>query len=147
MDKLKEHPMRGCIIIFFICFVARIIEYFITRTDETILSENFLHKVFGIILLIIVLKYMQLQWRDIGFTKDGMLLGIGKGLLLGGACFAIAYFVECMILYSLNGDVHLVFYASGFSLTNSMEQQSGVAFIVLCVCFNLVNVWMEGRHF
>jgi len=82
MDKLEKPPICSCIIIFFICVIARIIEYFIIRTDETSVSENFLHKVFGIILLITVLKYTRLKWKDIGFTKDGMLLGIGKGLLV-----------------------------------------------------------------
>jgi len=147
MKQLKEHPMRGCIIIFFACFAVRIIEYFVIRTDETFLSENFLHKVFGIILLKIALKSMRLKWKDIGFCKTGMLVGIGKGLLLGGACFAIAYFAECMILYCLNGDAHLAFYASGFSLTNNMEQQSGAVFIALCGCLNLINVWMEEGIF
>ncbi len=74
MNKLRKHPILSCIIIFLICVIARIIEYFIIRTDETILSENFLHKVFGIILLIIILKYTQLKWSDIGFTKQGILV-------------------------------------------------------------------------
>jgi len=147
MDKLKKHPMRSCIVLFFICAVARMIEYFIIRTDETIVSENFLHKVFGIILLTTVLRYMRLAWKDIGFTKDGLLPGIGKGLLLGGICFVIAYVIECVILYNLHHDVHLAFYASGFSLTNSMGQQRGILFIMLCVCFNLINVWMEEGIF
>jgi len=134
-------------ILFLICMIARVIEYFVIRTDETVMAENFLHKVFGIILLITVLKCMQLHWKDIGFTRDGMLPGIGKGSLLGAACFVIAYFVECIILYSLHHDVHLAFYASGFSLTNPMERQSGMIFIVLCVCFNLINVWMEEGVF
>lgn len=147
MDTLKRHPICSCSILFFICAIARIIEYFLIRTDETILSENFLHKVFGIILLIVVLKYKQFTWQDIGFIKDKMLLGIGKGLWWGSICFLIAYGVECVILYSLNHDVHLAFYVSGFSLTNTMEQQRGIGFIMLCVCVNLVNVWMEEGIF
>lgn len=90
---------------------------------------------------------MQFKWKDIGLTKDGMLPGIGKGLLLGGTCFVIAYFIECSILYSFNNDVHLAFYASGFSLLNDMEQHSGIIFIMLCICFNLINVWMEEGIF
>jgi len=123
------------------------IEYFIIKTDETILSENFLHKVFGIILLTTVLRYMRLTWEDIGFTRDGLPRGIGKGLLLGCACFAIAYLIECAVLYGLHNDVHLALYASGFSLTNNLEQQRGIIFIILCVCFNLMNVWMEEGVF
>ena len=51
MYSLKKKPILNCFIIFTICLIARVIEYFAIRTDESILSENFLHKVFGIILL------------------------------------------------------------------------------------------------
>ena len=51
MYLLKKKPILNCFIIFTICLIARVIEYFVIRTDESILSENFLHKVFGIILL------------------------------------------------------------------------------------------------
>ncbi len=61
MDKLNKRPVWGCLIVFFACAAARIAEYFIIRTDETAVSENFLHKVFGIILLTAALKYMGLE--------------------------------------------------------------------------------------
>ena len=57
MEKsIKKQPMLSCAIIFTVCSFARLIEYFIIRTDETVISENFLHKLFGIILLAIILR-------------------------------------------------------------------------------------------
>ena len=73
MDRLKKHSILSCIVIFFVCIVARIIEYFFIRTDETFLSENFIHKVFGIIVLIMILRICQQKWKDIGFSVDGII--------------------------------------------------------------------------
>lgn len=147
MEKLKKHSFSCCAIIFLICSIARIVEYFIIRTDETIVSENFIHKVFGIVLLFFVLKSYKLKWSDIGFCKEGMFHGIGMGLLLGSICFAVAYSIESILLYSINKDVHLAFYASGFSLTNDMQRQSGLVFVLLCLLFNMINVCMEEGVF
>lgn len=147
MEKLKKHSFSCCAVIFLICSIARIVEYFIIRTDETIVSENFIHKVFGIVLLFFVLKSYKLKWSDIGFCKEGMFHGIGMGLLLGSICFAVAYSIESILLYSINKDVHLAFYASGFSLTNDMQRQSGLVFVLLCLLFNMINVCMEEGVF
>jgi len=147
MTKLKTHPFACCSILFMLCTIARIVEYFILRTDETILSENFIHKVFGIVLLFLVLKRYHRSWSDIGFAKSGILRGIGMGLLLGFLCFAVAYSAESLILYCMNRDVHFAFYASGFSLTNDMQRQTDLVFIALCILFNVINVWMEEGVF
>ena len=116
-------------------------------TDETFLSENFLHKLFGILLLWGILSISKLRWKDIGFSPDGIMSGIGKGLLFGLVCSVFAYTVECIILLFLHGNVHLSFYASGFSLTNEKGSQAGILFILASVLFNLINVWMEEGVF
>ena len=107
--RIKECPILSCIILFCICGTARLIEYFVIRTDETVLSENVLHKVFGIAVLAVVLCLLHSSWRDIGFGKSGVASDIVKGLLLGGGCFLIAYLVEGMILYHINGTVSYSF--------------------------------------
>ena len=47
----------------------------------------------------------------------------------------------------LHGNVHLSFYASGFSLTNEKVSQAGILLILSSVLFNLINVWMEEGVF
>lgn len=147
LNQLIKKPILSCSIIFVICSVARLIEYFYIRTDETFLSENFLHKLFGILLLWGVLSICKLRWKDIGFSSDGTVSGIGKGLLFGLVCSIFAYVVECLTLFFLHGNVHLSFYTSGFSLTNEKGSQAGILFILLSVLFNLINVWMEEGVF
>lgn len=147
MKRLKKQPILSCTGIFIICVCVRIFEYFVIRTDETVISENFIHKVFGIILLFVTVYGFKIKWSDIGFTGRGVFSGAGKGILLGAVCFSIAYSAECLILYIMNHNVHLEVYASGFSLTNDMQKQRGIIFIFLCIIFNLINVWMEEGVF
>lgn len=148
MEKnIKEKPILSCIIIFSICGLARLMEYYMIRTDETILSENFLHKVFGVIVLAIVLKSLRHNWQSIGFVKDELVSGVAKGLMLGGCCFIVAYAIECLILYHVNQNVSLSFYISGFSLSGETVKHTGVLFLLLCIVFNVINVWMEEGIF
>ena len=116
MNILKKHSIVVCWGIFIVCVIARIIEYFFIRTDETVLAENFIHKIFGIVILFILLRVTKGKWSDIGFVRTGFASNITKGLLLGIICFIVAYTIECIILYVMNGNVNLCFYASGFSL-------------------------------
>lgn len=140
-------PTLSCVLIFLICCAARVVEYFWIRTDETTLAENFIHKVFGIVVLVVILALAQLTWDSIGFTKTKIAQNILKGLLLGASCFSVAYFVECILLYCVNGNVQLSVYTSGFSLNGEAVKQDGIRFILLCVSFNLINVWMEEGVF
>ena len=147
LNRLLKTPILSCSMIFIVCSVARVIEYFYMRTDETFLSENFLHKLFGILLLWGILSISKLGWKDIGFTSNGIMSGVGKGLLFGLLCAIFSYVVECLTLFFLHGNVHLSFYASGFSLTNEKVSQAGILLILSSVLFNLINVWMEEGIF
>ncbi len=144
---VKKKPILSCVIIFAICGLARLIEYFVIRTDETIISENFLHKVFGIVVLSIVLHVCNDNWKSSGFVKNRMASDILKGLLLGGCCFLVAYSIECLILYLVNQNVSLSFYISGFTLNGEAIRHDGALFLFLCVVLNIINVWMEEGVF
>lgn len=78
-----EKSILSCVLIFLICCIARVVEYFGIRTDETILAENFIHKVFGIIILVVMLVLSKLSWDSIGFTKTKIVQNVLKGLTLG----------------------------------------------------------------
>ena len=145
--KKYNRKLLICLFTFILCYIARIIEYFFIRTDETILAENFLHKVFGIIILVLIVIFTNLTWNSIGFTKKAVLKNIFKGLILGTICFSIAYFIECIVLYCMNGNVQISIYTSGFSLNGASIKQTGIEFVFLCIIFNLINVCMEEGIF
>lgn len=148
MKNIEEKkPVLSCVILFAICGAARIIEYFVIKTDETIFAENFLHKAFGIAILAIVLHSRGNTWKSIGFIKGKMISDILKGFLLGGSCFFVAYSIECLMLYQTNQNVSIAFYISGFTLNGETIRHDGFRFLLLCIVLNLTNVWMEEGVF
>lgn len=54
---------------------------------------------------------------------------------------------KAAILAYSNKNVSLLFYVSGFSLTGESVKQTGVTFFLLCIIFNIINVWMEEGIF
>ncbi len=146
-DIEKKKPALSCVILFTICSSARIIEYFLIKTDETIFAENFLHKAFGIAVLAMVLHSRGSTWKSIGYIKSKMVSDILKGFLLGGGCFLAAYSIECLMLYQANQNVSLAFYISGFTLNGETVRHDGFLFLLLCIVLNLINVWMEEGVF
>ena len=148
MEKnIKCKSTNLCMIIFMLCLSVRFVEYFLIETDKTAIGENVLHKVIGIILLALALKKINFTWRDIGFQRDGFVSGILKGLLLGSICFAVSFGLELGILALQGNSAHLEIYISSFSLTGSQIKNTDFVFFLLCVLFNIINVWMEEGVF
>ena len=140
-----QYPLSVCIAIYFICYAFRLWEYFVLKTDESVIGENFIHKACGVAVIFAVLFVSGLHWRDIGFVRDGRLKHIGLGLTLGFGFYTIAYAVECIVLYVQGASPSLKIASGGFSLVKSTEFVStGIAFILL---FNVLNVWMEEGLF
>ncbi len=138
---------RLCAVIFTLCLSIRFVEYFLIETDKTSIGENIIHKVIGIILLAVVLKIIHLKWSDIGFQRKNFVSGILKGLLLASTCFIFSYGLELTILTLKGTPAHLEIYISSFSLTGSQIKNTDFIFFVLCILFNVMNVWMEEGIF
>ena len=145
--SIKCKPNNLCIVIFTLCLLVRFVEYFLIETDKTAIGENVLHKVAGIIILALALKRIGLSWSDIGFQRNGFGSSILKGLLLGSICFSVSFGLELAILALQGNPAHLEIYISSFSLTGSQIKNTDFVFFLICVLFNIVNVWMEEGVF
>ena len=145
--NIKCKPNKLCMIIFMLCLSVRFVEYFLIETDKTAIGENVFHKVVGIIILAVILKGSNLTWSDIGFQRNGFAGSILKGLLLGSVCFTISYGLELEIFILQGNPAHLEIYISSFSLTGSQIKNTDFFFFLLCILFNIVNVWMEEGVF
>ena len=145
--NIKCKPTNLCMIIFMLCLSVRFVEYFLIETDKTAIGENVLHKVVGIIILAVILKGSNFTWSDIGFQRNSFAGSILKGLLLGSVCFAISYGLELAIFILQGNPAHLEIYISSFSLTGSQIKNTDFVFFLLCVLFNIINVWMEEGVF
>lgn len=139
--------IRQILTIYLVCFVARIFEYFVLRTDQTILGEAFIHKLFGIIVICFVVKRSGETLSDIGFVKNGYIRSAVKGLALGLSMFAIGYFVEILILMQNRTYAGIRFYVSAYAVDTNIAKQTSVLFILICIIGNFINVLMEEGLF
>lgn len=147
MQNAKKHPIRFILFFYLICFLFRIIEYFVIRTDQSIIGEAFIHKLIGIGLLAAAVHYLGYRWRDIGFRADNALKGVCYGLLFGAAVFAVAYCAEMLINYSAGNMPSLQFYLTSYTVEGNRAIQGGAIFILICILGNIINVIMEEGVF
>ena len=146
-ERIRNNPIRSCLIIFLILICIHGFEAIVLRMDETVFGENFINKVFGIAVIFAVLKCLNMKWSDIGFAKTGIFKSIGTGLLIALCSFIISYGMEIIILKSRGNDVGFGIFTSGFSLTGEATIHTGVGFILMCIFFNIINVIMEEGTF
>ena len=59
-----KNPLSLCLLLYFTCFAVRMWEFLALRTDQSALSENIVHKIFGIVIIFVCLKYLHARWRD-----------------------------------------------------------------------------------
>lgn len=146
-EGLKKNTIRNSLIIFLICIAVHAVEVLFIRTDETFFAECFINKVFGIILLFVVLPLAGLKWREIGFKKESLVLNCLKGTGICVLFYLIAFVIEFIILDHQGTPAHLEFYVTGFSLTGNEVKYTGIGFVLMCIGFNIINVWMEEGLF
>lgn len=147
MAKRKEKILSVVVFIYMICFILRIFEYFLLRTDETFWGEAFIHKLLGIIILFATLKIYGFQPAEIGFSKKGVLRRLTEGVVFGLIVFVPAYFTE-MIIASIQGNFEtLAVYVSAYSVNGTIGRQTGLLFFLICIAGNIINVIMEEGLF
>ena len=133
--------------LYFFCFFCRLLDYFILRTDQTFWNEAFIHKLAGIAVLALALKYCQLSWQGIGFAKTDILRNSCCGLCFAALVFIFAYSIEIWLLLSQGRFSGLDIYVSGFGFDKNLGKESGILFFLICMIGNIINVIMEEGIF
>lgn len=142
MKKLRS-PLLSVLVIYILCFIFRMIEYFMIRTDQTLLGEAIIHKIAGIIILWIAIKMLSSDFEFIGFKRKGIFKNFAFGLLFGISVFAAAYGAEILIAVSQGNFQSLQFYVSSYAVDKNIGNQTGILFFLICIVGNIVNVLME----
>ncbi len=146
-DRIRKKPVISCWIIFAILIFVHGSEAIVLRMDETFFGENFINKVFGIFVVLVVLRCLDWKLKDIGFAKSGFIKNTGIGLLIALCSFAISYSLEIITLKGQGHDTGFGIFTSGFSLTGEAAVHTGIGFILMCIFFNIINVIMEEGTF
>ena len=142
MKKIRS-PLLSVLVIYILCFIFRMIEYFMIRTDQTLLGEAIIHKIAGIIILWIAIKMLSTDFEFIGFKRKGIFKNFAFGLLFGISVFAAAYGAEILIAVSQGNFQSLQFYVSSYAVDKNIGNQTGILFFLICIVGNIVNVLME----
>lgn len=148
MNTIKGRKIWSVVIFTYVlCYGFRIFEYFVLRTDQTWVGEAIVHKLIGIVILIVVAKSVKFNASHIEFVKEKVFTNIIKGLLFGCAVFLIAYVTEIFIVIS-QGNFHSVqLYVSAYDVNRNIGYQTELLFFVICIVGNIVNVVMEEGIF
>ncbi len=147
MINTKRKALSVVLIIYLICFMFRILEYFILRTDRTFWGEAFIHKLIGIAVLFVVIKLFDFTFKEIGFAKGKTILCISKGLAFGLVIFVLAYLAEILVL-ALHGNFKtLALYVSAYSVDGNIGHQTALIFFAFCIIGNIINIVMEEGMF
>ena len=139
--------MAGVIIISILCFVFRLIEYFVLHTDRTIIGEAIFHKLIGIVIMIIAARGFGYTLKDIGFKGGKSLWNILKGLAFGIGAFVIAYTTEVLINMSNGLFKTLDVYVSAYAVDKNLGNRTELIFFLICILGNIINVLMEEGMF
>lgn len=145
-SKLSR-PVKTIFIIYCICFIFRAMEYFVLRTDQSVFGEAFIHKLAGIFLLMLILRYYSAGFGDIGFTARRAGRYILYGLLLGAVVFSVAYGAEYALQTYKGQNPQMELYVSSYTVTGNSGNRGGLLMFAICIIGNIINVLMEEGVF
>ncbi len=143
----NKNILCSVLLIYIICFLLRLFEYFVLRTDSSVIGEALFHKLAGICILLLFARLYKYKSDETGFSLEKSGMKLLAGLSFGIFCFAIAYFVEVLIAKSSGSYSGLHFYVTTYAVNGNLGNQTGLLFFALCIFGNIVNVVMEEGVF
>ena len=148
MEKKKQEKVLSVVVlVYIVCVVFRLFEYFILQTDKTWAGEAVVHKLIGIVILYLAVQMQGFSWNDIGFVKEKAVKYLLKGLAFGLGIFAIAYAAETLVVMAQGRFDSLQLYVSAYAVDENIGYQTGMVFFLICILGNIVNVIMEEGIF
>lgn len=146
--KSKKQIVKIITLLFLITSIIKYIEFFIIRTDQTIIADNVITKICCIIATLIAMKICGLKLSDIGLRYKSVFKYIGCGFGLGIFTFAVSYALEVLLLGFQGKNPHLSMYITNFGLSGATSEVSlSAVTLIICVIVNIINVLAEEGMF
>ena len=148
MNAMRKQKVWNVVLgTYLLCYAFRIFEYFILRTDQTLVGEAIVHKLMGIVILFAVTAWRKLTITQIGFVREKVFGNLLKGLAFGCGVFVLAYGVEILIAVSQGSFQSLQLYVSTYAINQNTGYRTEALFFLICIVGNIVNVVMEEGVF
>lgn len=148
ITKSKKEIIRIISILILVTTIVKYIEFLFIRTDQTIIADNVITKIFCIIASLVAMKICGLKLSDIGLKFKNTFKYIGCGLGLGLFTFAISYGLEMSLLAAQGKAPELSLFITNFGLSGATAEVSLSALaLVICVLVNIINVLAEEGMF
>lgn len=149
MEKMqnKQKVWSVVLTVYLVCFVFRLLEYFVLRTDKTVFGEAVVHKILGIGVLFLAIRTLQIRGSEIGLCRKHFGNNVIKGLGFGIATFVLAYGAE-VVLQMIKGNFDsLQVYVSTYAVDGNVGNRTAWIFFLICILGNVINVVMEEGIF
>ncbi|MBQ1672274.1 MAG: CPBP family intramembrane metalloprotease [Treponema sp.] len=144
ITKSKKEIIRIIAILITVTTIVKYIEFLFIRTDQTIIADNVITKIFCIIATLVAMKICGLKLSDVGLKNKNTFKYIGCGLGLGIFTFAISYGLEMLILAAQGKEPQLSAYITNFGLSGATSEFNlSAQAIIICVIANIINVLAE----
>ncbi len=148
IKKSKKEIIRIISILIVVTTILKYIEFLFIRTDQTIIADNVITKIFCIIATLLAMKICGLKLSDIGLKNKNTFKYIGCGLGLGIFTFAISYGLEMLVLASQGKEPRLSAFITNFGLSGATSEFSlSIQALIICVIVNIINVLAEEGMF
>lgn len=148
ITKSKKEIIRIITILFIVTTIVKYIEFLFIRTDQTIIADNVITKIFCIIATLIAMKVCGMRLSDIGLKWKNTFKYIACGFGLGIFTFAISYGLETLLLAIQGKTPHLAMYITNFGLSGATSEVSlSAVAVIICVIVNIINVLAEEGMF
>lgn len=146
--QTKTKALTSILILFLLCSIVEYIEFLYIRSDQTILADNILTKLFCIAIILLGMKVYHLKANDIGFRNTHILRNVGLGLALGILTFTISYGIEIFIVWMQGNFVGVSLYITNFGLQGATSEVSlSLLAVLICILVNIINVIAEEGLF
>lgn len=144
ITKSKKEIIRIISILIIVTTIVKYIEFLFIRTDQTIIADNVITKIFCIIATLVAMKIYGLKLSDIGLKNKNTFKYIGCGLGLGLFTFAISYGLEMVLLTVQGKEPQLSVFITNFGLSGATSEFTlSVQALIICVIVNIINVLAE----
>lgn len=108
MSIMKKQKICSVVLgTYLLCYIFRILEYFVLRTDQTWVGEAIVHKIIGILILLAVSAGVKLTIAQIGFVKEKALCNLLKGLAFGLVVTSTLVGFKLAMLTQMTGSLYM----------------------------------------